>query len=77
MFFRWFKYIGDKDTPFVPFQINYDETFPDDMIPPDVFILPCNESYEVSKNWPTLILKHQCVFPSYNLLNKYNFISIR
>lgn len=50
--FKWFSYMGNKETPFVPFQINY---LPHDtsekvgnFTPMNPRVVPCNESVDVS-----------------------------
>ncbi|XP_049852648.1 NPC intracellular cholesterol transporter 1 homolog 1b-like isoform X2 [Schistocerca gregaria] len=43
---RWFAYMGDDDTPLVPFPIVYNETAPDGMELYNPDVLPCNQSYE-------------------------------
>lgn len=53
---RWFEYMGDRDTPFVPFQINYlqfDETAigvrpPNGYVPHNPRTVPCNQAPNVS-----------------------------
>lgn len=46
---RWFTFMGDKDTPNVPFPINYmfhNSSNPiDGIIPLNATVVPCNESY--------------------------------
>jgi hypothetical protein len=49
---RWFSYMGDINTPAVPFQINYiahNGTEPvDNIIPNNPKVIPCSESVDVS-----------------------------
>ncbi|XP_068081512.1 NPC intracellular cholesterol transporter 1 homolog 1b isoform X2 [Anabrus simplex] len=43
---RWFAYMGDRNTPFVPFQINYlTESENASIIPRNISTLPCDEAY--------------------------------
>lgn len=48
-FFRWFAFMGDAASSYVPFQINY---FPsNDLSDPNILnatAIPCSESYDVS-----------------------------
>ncbi|KAK9709012.1 Niemann-Pick C1 N terminus [Popillia japonica] len=44
---RWFDYMGNKDTPFVPFQINYKNTDPTNRyIPANPPVTPCSRGLD-------------------------------
>lgn len=50
---RWFDFLGDSTSPYVPFQINYlpqpDTTPVDNYIPNDPKTIPCNQAIDVSQ----------------------------
>jgi Niemann-Pick C1 protein len=49
---RWFGFMGDSSSPFVPFQINYiphdDVGVVDDFKPLNPKVIPCSQSVDVS-----------------------------